>query len=128
MAEKKKKQQITSADLVRLWPIGKDEVQFHPTRRWAFDWAFAKAKVAVELDGYAYHTSRAGWLKDMEKMNEALLLGWRVFHITPRDVENGKAGELMDRICTEIINPAIFPDATDGKWILKGSTLGPYPG
>ncbi len=119
MAAKNKKKQITSEDLLRLWPIGDIEVQFHPTRRWRFDWALSRAKVAVELDGYVYHTSRAGWLKDMEKFNEASLLGWYVFHITPKDVETGKASELMSRILKEIINPRIFPDATDGQTILK---------
>jgi len=120
MVEKKKKQQITSEDLLRLWPIGEIEVQFHSVRRWRFDWAFARAKVAVELDGYQYHTSRAGWLKDMEKFNEAALMGWLVFHVTPKDVENGKASELMSRIL-KIINTSIFPDATDGEWIIKSA-------
>lgn len=119
MVEKKKKQQLTSADLLRLWPIGDIEVQFHPVRRWRFDWAFTRAKVAVELDGYTYHSSRPGWLKDMEKFNEASLLGWHVFHVTPKDVESGKASELMSRVLKNIINPAIFPDATDGQSILK---------
>jgi len=98
MVEKKKKQQITSEDLLRIWPWGEIEVQFHPTRRWRFDWALPAEKIAVELDGYQYHTSRAGWLKDMEKMNEADLLGWHVFHVTPRDIENGNADQLMNRI------------------------------
>lgn len=106
--KKKKKQRLGSDELYQLWPWGDVEVEFHPTRRWRFDWAWPAFKVAVELDGYNYHTSRAGWLKDMEKMNEALLLGWRVFHVTPADVSSGKADLLMVRIMHQFeIDPIV---------------------
>jgi hypothetical protein len=57
----------------------------------------------VELDGYTYHTSRAGWLKDIDKFNEALILGWRVLHVTPKMVENGQADSLLNRAILELV-------------------------
>ena len=41
--------------------------------------------------------------KDIEKFNEAELLGWRVFHVTPKDLENGSADLLMKRIVAELV-------------------------
>jgi very-short-patch-repair endonuclease len=101
-----------------MWPFGCIEYRFNVhelrdkvrcfrkdgrPREWAFDWALPEHKVAVELDGYTYHTSRAGWLKDMEKFNYATLQGWRVFHITPDDFRNGHADLLMEKILSELL-------------------------
>ena len=64
-----------------------EEFRFHPSRRWRFDIALPLSKVAFEIDGGVWtqgrHTRGAGWHKDNEKMTEALILGWRVFHTTP---------------------------------------------
>jgi very-short-patch-repair endonuclease len=59
------------------------EYRFHPTRKWRFDFAHVKSKVAIELEGGVYsfgrHQRAAGFLEDMDKYNAALELGWRVF-------------------------------------------------
>jgi hypothetical protein len=64
------------------------EHKFHPTRKWRFDYAFPESMVAVEVEGGVWtggrHTSGAGFLKDMEKYNTALLHGWRVYRVTPK--------------------------------------------
>ena len=64
------------------------EYKFHPTRKWRFDYAFPESMVAVEVEGGVWtggrHTSGAGFLKDMEKYNTALLHGWRVYRVTPK--------------------------------------------
>ena len=64
------------------------EHQFHPTRKWRFDYAFPDSMVAVEVEGGVWtggrHTSGAGFIKDMEKYNTALLHGWRVYRTTPK--------------------------------------------
>lgn len=79
------------------------EFRFHPTRRWRFDCAFVDAKVAVEIDGGTWtstsrHTRGSGWLADQEKMNEAAILGWRVIHVTPAQVNDWTAFGLLERI------------------------------
>src|SRR5438270_9369463 len=47
------------------------------------DFAFPAAKVAVEADGYRWHSGRAQWQQDLERRNALTNLGWRV---RPRDV------------------------------------------
>lgn len=62
------------------------EYQFHPTRKWRFDYALPNFKIGIELDGGAFsggrHVRGAGFEKDLEKMNYAATLGWRVFRYT----------------------------------------------
>lgn len=70
------------------------EWPFHPKRRFRFDYAFPKCKVAVEIDGglwtYGRHSGGVGQKRDMEKMNAAAELGWLVLHYTPDERLNGK--------------------------------------
>lgn len=65
------------------------EWQFHPERRWRFDYALPELKIAIEIDGGLFtggrHSGGIGQLKDLEKMNEAASRGWLVFHYTPED-------------------------------------------
>lgn len=53
------------------------ELRFHPKRRWLFDLAFPKQKLAVEIDG-SMHLSQKAQRNDCEKRNAALEMGWRV--------------------------------------------------
>ena len=78
------------------------EFQFHPVRKWRFDYAIPEAKIAIEVEGGVFkersykgkdgfihttiggrHTSGVGFLKDMEKYNTATSLGWRLLRTTP---------------------------------------------
>ena len=43
------------------------------------------------------HTRGAGFLKDMEKYNEAALRGWHLLRVTPDMVQDGTAIELVKR-------------------------------
>jgi len=95
---KQKKAQVFSSDLKKMWPWGEAEHQFHVGRKWAFDWADVENHIAVELDGYAYHTIRSRWLEDMEKMDEAAIEGWLVLHFTPDQFRNGEADLLLRRL------------------------------
>ncbi len=76
------------------------EHRFHPVRRWRLDFAHLKHKIAVEIEGGIFakarlgHTTGIGYKKNMEKYNEAAILGWRVLRYMPeqtgemvRDVE-----------------------------------------
>ena len=63
------------------------EHRFHPTRRWRFDYAWPDFKVALEVEGGVWtrgrHTRGSGFVRDIEKYNEAHRLGWRVLRCTP---------------------------------------------
>ena len=66
------------------------EHRFHQQRKWRFDWAFPQDRIAIEVDGGIWtrgrHTRGAGFVKDMEKLNAAVLAGWRVFRVTPEQL------------------------------------------
>lgn len=67
-----------------------EEFKFHPVRRWRFDFCLPMYKIAIEINGGIFsggrHSRGAGQLNDFEKLNEAQLLGWRVFQFTPQQV------------------------------------------
>ena len=63
------------------------------TRKWKFDFACESIMVAIEIEGGAWtggrHTRGKGYTGDMEKYNEATVLGWRVLRYTPRQFDAG---------------------------------------
>lgn len=86
------------------------EYKFHPSRKWRFDLAWPKEDegmcppelVAIEIDGGVWvqgrHTRGSGFVKDLEKLNAAAELGWRVFRYTPQMVESGEAIRQLKRV------------------------------
>jgi very-short-patch-repair endonuclease len=75
------------------------EYRFHPVRKWRFDVAFPKQRVALEIEGAVWtqgrHTRGKGFSGDMEKYNTATQMGWQVYRCTWQDVESGQATELL---------------------------------
>jgi len=74
------------------------EVTFDPPRRWRFDFLIGpptSSGIAVEVEGGTWqagrHTRGAGFEKDCEKYNRAVLLGWRVLRFTPAMIDDGRA-------------------------------------
>jgi len=77
-------------------PIPESEyLFFSPHRKWRFDFAYPKLKIAIECEGGVWnagrHTRGAGFIADTEKYNIANLLGWRVLRFTRESIENGVA-------------------------------------
>ena len=103
--------------VTQLFPGCEPEYKFHPTRKWRFDFAWPHAFIALEIEGGVWtggrHTSGAGFVKDMEKYNEAGLLGWRIFRVTPNQVKNGQAIVLLETIFQKRIEQA------SKKWVRK---------
>ncbi|MEJ8582511.1 hypothetical protein JSO63_02705 [Riemerella anatipestifer] len=79
-----------------------EEFKFHPSRRWRFDFAFVEEKLAIEVEGGVWtggrHTRGAGFLKDMEKYNEATRLGWKLLRTTPNQLETKRFIDLVGSI------------------------------
>ena len=75
------------------------EYRFHPSRKWRFDLAWPKDRVALEIDGAVWvqgrHTRGSGYVKDMEKFNAAAALGWRVLKVQPRELFTASTVELI---------------------------------
>lgn len=66
-------------------PPYRTEFQFHPVRRWRFDYAWPEHRVALEIDGgsgaWGRHSRPEGMRGDHEKVNTATTMGWRVFRV-----------------------------------------------
>lgn len=89
------------------------EHRFAPPRRWAFDLAWPEWKVALEQEGglfgrgrkcplcgrrpVAGHTSVERLLGDLEKYDEAAILGWCLVRVTPSQMADGEAVALVER-------------------------------
>lgn len=73
-------------------PVPVVEFQFHHERDWRFDYAWPEHKIALECEGGVRsggrHVQAEGFLGDMKKYNEAALLGWRVFRVTPKSIKS----------------------------------------
>ena len=55
------------------------EYRVSPRRRWRFDLALPKLKLAVEIDGRSHGRAKQQ-VSDCEKNNYAVAHGWRVLH------------------------------------------------
>ena len=86
------------------------EFIFHPTRNFRFDfcWPDERYRLAVEInggnrlatigrDGKPYAVGRHTQDKDLTKLNEAVLLGYRVLTFTPDMVKSGEAIQIIER-------------------------------
>ena len=77
------------------------EVRFHKTRRWRFDFLVGE-RLAIEVDGAVYaegrHTRGKGFEGDCEKLNEALILGYRVLRFSTGQVRAGLAIDTIKRV------------------------------
>jgi very-short-patch-repair endonuclease len=75
------------------------EYQFHSDRKWRFDFAELDLRIAIEVEGGIYsggrHVKGKGFQADMDKLNEATRLGWRVLRFSTEDVMSGKAKDMV---------------------------------
>lgn len=84
-------------------PEPEREYRFKPGRKWMFDFAWPRDKVALEVEGGTWlrtekghgkgHAHPVRFRQDCEKYNEAALLGWRVIRVVDAHIESGKAVE-----------------------------------
>ena len=86
------------------------EYQFHPERKWRFDFAVLPLRIAIECEGGIFkglsvgknfvprggHNTPTAIIKDCEKYNEAALLGWRVLRLCgSRHQTDSEQGRLL---------------------------------
>ena len=70
-------------------------------RKWRFDFAWPKLKVALEVDGQV-HRIDGRWRSDMHKFNVAMFLGWDVLHVRPEDVRCGRALRELETLLSAV--------------------------
>jgi very-short-patch-repair endonuclease len=92
-------------------PEPEREFRFHPTRRWRFDFAYPDIKLAIECEGLTYygnnkdgsmklgrHQTAKGYQEDLEKYEQALLLGWTVYRCSGQMVKSGRAIDTIKKL------------------------------
>lgn len=71
------------------------EYRFAPPRRWPADFAWPDVWLLVEIEGGTWsrgrHVRGAGYARDVEKYNAAVMAGWRVLRYTGDHVRSGHA-------------------------------------
>lgn len=50
------------------------------------DFAYPEQRLAIELDGFAYHSGRQAWQRDLRRQNLLIQLGWKILRFTWADV------------------------------------------
>jgi len=87
-------------------PTPETEHYFARPRKWRFDFAWPDRSIAIEVDGAVYsggrHTRGKGYENDMEKLNEAVLRGWRVLRFSTGMVNDGRALGVVERLFQEV--------------------------
>jgi very-short-patch-repair endonuclease len=69
----------------------------YPVSGYKVDAAFPAQKVAIETDGWAFHSSQEDFQNDRERQNKLALLGWHVLRFTWLDLT-----EYPERVLAEI--------------------------
>ncbi|MBP1470602.1 DUF559 domain-containing protein [Acinetobacter nosocomialis] len=78
------------------------EYKFHPTRKWRADFFITGTKILVEVEGGIWsggrHTRGKGYLGDMEKYNEAAMMGFTVLRFSTEQVKSGVAIKQIEQL------------------------------
>jgi very-short-patch-repair endonuclease len=69
----------------------------YPVGGYKVDVGFPKQKVAIEVDGWAFHSDAEVFVKDRNRQNKIALLGWKVLRFTWLDLI-----EYPERVIAEI--------------------------
>jgi hypothetical protein len=92
------------------FPIPEREYPFpNKTRhRWRWDFSWNDIMLAVEVQGGLHlkrgaHNTAAGITRDIEKANEAILLGWTVIHCTKDHIDSGQAVQWIERAWARLV-------------------------
>lgn len=75
------------------------------------DFAYPELKLAIEADGYIYHSEKADWDHDRDRDGELSELGWGVLRVTLDQMRDrpGRVAERIRRARAERAN-LLFPD------------------
>ncbi len=87
-------------------PAPHREFQFHPTRKWRFDFAWPEHDLAVEVEGGGWsqgrHTRGKGFSDDLKKYSEAMRLGWLVYRCDGALIRSGEAIQVVMKLLGEV--------------------------
>jgi len=72
---------------LRAAALPKPKIQ-HRIGHYRVDFAYPELRIAIECDGYQYHSSRRSFDADRARRNALTRLGWTVLHVTWSDVQD----------------------------------------
>jgi very-short-patch-repair endonuclease len=67
-------------------PVPQFEVRLEGRFIARVDFAYPDIRLAVEVDGFRYHSSRKAWERDIDRANALLQAGWRIIRFTWADI------------------------------------------
>ena len=83
------------------YPRPRPQAMLIPGRRYAWDFCWIEARLAVEIQGQIWHkgghTSGRGVTRDAAKLNELTCIGWRQLTFTPEQIASGEARDWTER-------------------------------
>lgn len=98
---KAKREALELAFKMQLRAVGlldgcKCEFEFHPLRKWRFDFSWPEKQLAIEVEGgtkygNSRHSFGKGFDDDAEKYNTASAMGWTLFRFSSDMIKSGKA-------------------------------------
>jgi very-short-patch-repair endonuclease len=59
------------------------------------DFAYPSHLIAIEVDGFRYHSGRSKWQRDLSRRNVLTARGWRVIHVTADDLKDCLRGVIQ---------------------------------
>lgn len=97
------------------------EYKFHPIRKWRFDFAWPKIKLAVEIDGGTFggtkmlgnHAIGKRYQEDCIKSNAAQLDGWAVLRADREMVSTEEFGDIVKAMILKRIE--LWKRSTEGQ-------------
>ncbi|MDV7383513.1 DUF559 domain-containing protein [Acinetobacter baumannii] len=95
--------EVLLATHLRACKIGfEQEYKFHPERKWRADFLITGTKILIEVEGGIWsggrHTRGKGYLGDMEKYNEAAMMGFTVLRFSTEQVKSGVAIKQIEQL------------------------------
>ena len=67
--------------------------------RYWIDFAYPERMIAIEAEGYAFHSGRRKWISDADRRNALTTLGWRVLFY-PWDIVVRKPQVIAEQVQT----------------------------
>lgn len=103
-------------------PLPERELAFAKAvgRKWRFDFAWPKHKLALEVEGGVFtggrHTRGKGFLGDMAKYNAAVSLGWRVARCVPSTLCDTDTVDMLRELLRSRVTYAVQQAVVGGAW------------
>jgi len=72
------------------------------------DLVYPQARLFIEFEGYAFHSSRIAWEDGIARQNELVALGWVPLRVTKRQMEHAPL-RIIDLVSGRLISAGVIP-------------------